>query len=36
VITHERHVADRAGRIIELSDGRIVGDEHPLLAGAAS
>jgi putative ABC transport system ATP-binding protein len=27
VITHEKHVADRARRVIRIGDGRVVGDE---------
>jgi ABC-type lipoprotein export system ATPase subunit len=26
VVTHERHIADHAGRIVRLSDGDIISD----------
>jgi len=28
VVTHEKHIADRANRIVRLSDGNVVSDEN--------
>jgi len=28
VVTHEKHIADRANRIVRLSDGNVISDEH--------
>jgi putative ABC transport system ATP-binding protein len=28
VVTHEKHIADRANRVVRLSDGNVISDEH--------
>jgi len=36
LITHEREVADHAGRIVRLSDGEVVSDQRRALAEPAT